>query len=457
MTVTILTVSLAWLGLLTPVQEAGEEPVAMLAFVGATVLPLDSELRLADHTLLVVDGRIAALGPRAEVELPAGARVIEATGRFLMPGLVDMHVHTWGEGELDLFLANGVTTVRNLFGSPMHLEWRQEVESGARLGPTIVTAGPIVDGNPPHWPGSIVVTTPEEARDAVRAHFEAGYDFIKVYDGLSAEAYAALMEEAALAGLAVDGHVPAAVGIEGVLASEQRVIEHFWGYGAAIDAVRTRSPARVLDENLAWQRIDESRLSAMVERTLATGTWNCPTLVVFQKWLEPAEFERALGFEPMRYVPPFVRELWREMNAENPPELRAAGRESLPGRMRLVKALSEAGGRLVLGTDMGNPLVLAGFAVHEELANFVAAGLTPYQALVAATRSPAECLGLEGEFGTLAVGLRADLLLLDADPLLDVGHAREPAGVMVRGRWLERAELARRLEQLAAPSSEQGR
>jgi imidazolonepropionase-like amidohydrolase len=451
----ILDCLLVLLGLAVTAQEDGEPArPAPLAIVGATVIPLDSERRLADHTLLVENGRISALGPRGEVALPADAQVIDGTGRFLMPGLVDMHVHAWAESDLTLFLVHGVTTVRNLFGSPMHLAWREQVASGARVAPTIVTAGPIVDGRPPNWPNSLVVTTPEEARSAVALHVEAGYDFIKVYNRLPADAYAALVEEAALAGLPVDGHVPRAVGLEGVLAAKQRVIEHLTGYGIVVAKPGVVSGTSGLDDNVGWQHIDDANLAKLVESTKAAGTWNCPTFVVFQKWLEPRDFERELGMAHMRYAPPFTIQLWRQMNSGLTTEMRVAGRDSIPGRMRFVKALSDAGGRVLVGTDMGNPLVLAGYSLHEELANFVAAGLTPYRALVAATRSPAECLGQAGEFGTLAVGLRADMLLLHHDPLLDVDNARDPVGVVARGRWLDRADLAGRLAALAPKPSE---
>lgn len=429
-------------------------PAPTTAFVGVTVLPMDTERRLEDHTVVVRDGRIEAVGPRATTLVPEGATTIDGTGRFLMPGLADMHVHTWASSDAPMFLAHGVTTVRNLFGNPQHLAWRAQVEKGELLAPTLITAGPILDGDPPVWPGSLVVQDVESARAAVELHVEQGYDFLKVYNRLPLAAYQAIVEEARLAGLAIDGHTPDAVGYERVLASGQRTVEHLSGIGLvlAADAPGTGWSG----DTLGWTRVDPERQKLWVERSVAAGVWLCPTFVVFQKMLEPDQFERELGMEHVRHVSPFTRQFWKSMNASNTPEGRTAARESVPGRMAFVKAFVDAGGRVILGTDMGNPLVVPGYSVHEELANFAAAGLSPYQSLASATRLPAECLGRADEFGTVAVGRRADLVLLAADPLLDVDHAREPLGVMVRGRWLDRAALELGLEALlpAAPATE---
>lgn len=422
-----------------------QDPAPTTAIVGATVLPMDGERRLADHTVVVAGTRIVAVGPRASTPVPEGARVIEAEGRFLMPGLVDMHVHTWGETDATLFLLHGVTTVRNLFGAPQHLAWRAEVEAGTRLAPNMVTAGPIVDGDPPIWPGSLVVTDAESARAAIEAHVEQGYDFVKVYNRVPSEAYDALIEEARLAGLPVDGHTPDAVGYARVLAAGQRTVEHMGGIGLLVATPPVGTGW--FGDMQAWGHVDPERQALWVERSVEAGVWLCPTIVVFQKMLPPKLFERELGSETMRHVPEATREQWRAMAERDTPEGRSAASESIPGRLAFVKAFVEAGGNLILGTDTGNPLVAPGHAVHEELANFIAAGLSPDQALRAATRAPAECLGQTDRFGAVAVGLRADLLLLAEDPLVDVDRAREPLGVMLRGRWVERAELEALLEE----------
>jgi imidazolonepropionase-like amidohydrolase len=425
------------------------------AFVHATVVPMDSDRALEDHTVVVAGGRIAAVGPSDEVEPPEGAAVIDGTGRWLVPGLVDMHVHTWIESELTLFVANGVTTVRNMFGSPMHLQWRASIASGERFGPTLVTAGPIVDGKPPVWPGSRVIETPDDARAAVREQVEAGYDFVKVYSRVPSEAYDALIAAAAEAGIPVDGHVPWSVGLPRALEAGQRTLEHLIGYESWLEAADSpfAGESGTLARFRSWDHLDRERLALAVETTADLGTWNCPTLVVMQKWLTAEEIERELERPEYDCVSPFSIQMWRGMASGMTAEVIAAGRAGVDERLELTGALHEGGARLLLGTDTGNPWVVAGFSVHEELANLAAAGLSPYAALRAATRAPAECLGQESEFGAVLPGLRADLLLLAADPLADVGAASQRVGVMLRGLWLPEEELRARLAELVAPAT----
>jgi len=399
-----------------------------VAFRDVNVVPMDHETVLEHRTVLVRDGRIAAVGEH--VEIPAGATVIDGAGRWLMPGLADMHVHNWYAEEHVLFLANGVTTIRNLWG------WAKEVAAGRRLAPTLVTTGPILDGTAPAWQGSVVVTTPERARELVREEKAAGYPAIKVYGGLTEEVYEALVEEAHEQGLRVTGHVPRAVGIDRVLDLGQDCVEHLEGY-------------------FGWPwRADEAALRERVAKTARAGVWNCPTLVVYEKFVGPDE-AAALRHRPeMRFVPPRLRATWdpsRDFRLAGwKPEQFAALKKWNVWRRYLVRLLRDAHAPLLLGTDTGNPFVVAGWAVHEELKLLVLAGLTPFEALQAATAAPARYLGEEDTFGTVAVGRRADLLLLSANPLADVANARRIEGVMVRGRWLPAAELERRLEELAA-------
>lgn len=427
-------------------QDAPE----LTVFVHATVVPMDAERVLADHSVVVHGDRIEALGPSDALAVPEGARVVDAGGRWLMPGLTDMHVHSWAESEQTLFLAHGVTSVRNMFGSELHLAWRAEIAAGARLGPTFVTAGPIVDGDPPVWPGSRVVASAEDGRAAVLEQVAAGYDFIKVYNRVPAEAYAAIVATAKERGIPVDGHVPDAVGLDGVLAAGQRTIEHCAGYelplcadGAGIDGSSFASRLS------AWEHVDDGKLATLVERTRQAGVFNCPTLVVMQKWMSKDESLEELKRPVMRYVGRQTLMSWGFMASRSAP-LAPVARAGHAGRLRFVQALHEGGAGLLLGTDAGNPWVVAGASLHEELALLVQAGLSPYQALRAGTSEAARCLGRAHEFGTIAPGLRADLLLLSADPLADVGNAARIDGVMARGRWLPADELRTRLAALVA-------
>jgi imidazolonepropionase-like amidohydrolase len=347
-----------------------------------------------------------------------------------------------------LFLANGVTTVRDMWGNAERLAWRAAIERGEVLGPTIYTSGPIIDGNPPWIEGSVVVETAEEAEREVAEEKADGYDFLKVYDLLSKDAYLAIVEAAKTHEIPVVGHVPDAVGLSGVLAAGQASIEHLRGYAAVLAA----DSEKVTHGSEDWAMADTSKMRGLAEATRVAGVWNCPTLVVGQKWVQPAA-QRILFEDPrMRFIAPDVHDEWNPDSSYLSlfsAEKLAAVEASHDERLLMTRALHDAGARLLLGTDCGNPFVLAGFSVHEELSNLVDAGLTPHEALLAGTRDAAEFVGASGQFGVVAVGARADLIMTEGNPLEDVSAVAEPAGVMVRGTWLTEEELTERLDLLA--------
>jgi imidazolonepropionase-like amidohydrolase len=412
---------------------------ALIAFVNVNVVPMDSERILPAQTVIVRADRISEVGPADTIHVPEGALRIDGRGKYLMPGLVDMHVHQRGEHrkfQLTLFIANGVTTVRNMAGDESVLRFREQIEAGKLVGPTIYTTGPIIDAYPPPWPGSAVVETPQQAAQVVAEHKKAGYDFIKVYNRLSLECYDAIIEAAAKYGMPVVGHVPRNVGIEHALAAGQHTAEHLYRYGGYLE----------VEGYDGMEKIDEEKLLHIAQATRDSGMWNCVTLVKFQKASgmtdEEADQERKLPC--MRYVPPRIRERWTKMR-----DLEDAHSLRLSNRKRVTKALHDAGAGILLGTDTANPYVVAGFSVHEELNNLVDAGLTPYEAIKAGTRDAAECLGELDEFGTVSPSLRADLILVEANPLTDVNNAARRIGVMVRGRWFAQSELQTMLDALA--------
>jgi imidazolonepropionase-like amidohydrolase len=388
------------------------------AFVDVNVVPMDTERVLAHVKVLVRGGRIAAVGK--EVALPDDALRIEGRGRYLMPGLADMHVHNWYQEEHLLFLANGVTTIRNMWGTPMQRKWQGEIEAGTRLGPSLHTTGPILDGARATWPGSTIVTTVDAARAAVRRIKAEGYPSLKVYNALRGDVYGALVAEAHDQGLRVAGHVPRAVGIEGALAAKQDSIEHLEGY---------------LD-------LDEKAHAKFARKTAETGSWNCVTLVVYWSHLR---WDELPDRPEMKYVPAPLRATWKAMTKQRPDAKHLERLRRLRHRSRaMTKALHAAGAKLLLGTDCATPFIIAGWSVHRELQLLVEAGLTPYEALRAGTVDAAAYLG--DDFGTVLVGQRADLVLVEANPLDDVKNAARRVGVMVRGRWLPAAELQKRLE-----------
>ena len=418
----------------------GGEPVARgeagdIAIVGATVVPMDREGTLARHTVLLREGRIAAVAPAASID-PGAATVVDGGGKWLVPALADMHVHLLEESDLQLYLLNGVTVVRDLFGSPRNLRWREAIAKGAMKGPTLVLAGPIMDGDPPTWPGSAVVTTPEAARREVQAQKKAGYDWIKVYNGLGAEVYQAILDEARAQGLPVGGHVPKAVGIETVVRSGQRSIEHLDGYVPFFGEPHA----------------DDAIAAASAQAEL----WNCATLIVTENFARLDRPEALAGTRGLELMSAATRSSWDPKNdfraRRFTPEMFEEARKRNQIRRALIGKLARAGGRLVLGTDTGNPYVVPGFAVHEELRLLVAAGLTPRQALRAATMAASELLGTPGAFGAVKPGARADLLLVDRDPLADVGALADPPIVIVRGALHRRDQMLADIRSARKPS-----
>jgi hypothetical protein len=418
--------------------------LGQVALVNVAVVPMDEEGVLPKHTVLVEGDRIVAVGPVESVGVPETAMRVDGRGRYLLPGLADMHVHIPEDYSLLLYIANGVTTVRNMEGYFWHPRWREEVASGMRLGPTIITTGPILDDS---------AMTREEAVDEVKAEAETGYDLVKVYNGTSAEGYEGIVETGAELGVPVVGHVPFAVGLDRALSAPQSSIEHLRGY--VWELVPSSAPIQPDPTTkarwLAWQYADTTKFSELAQRTVEAGVWNCPTLLDQTFFASPEAQHRARLERPeTRYLSHYVR-AWGDRSADphfkdfTETDYQDLHRHALPMRQHFVRALRDAGAGLLLGSDAW---VVPGYATHEELAELVRAGLTPYEAIRAGTYDAARYLGEEDEFGSVRVGLRADLVLVDANPLEDVTNLGGISGVMVRGRWLPADSLQLRLEAL---------
>lgn len=425
-----------------------------LAIADVSVVPMTSDGVLAHHTVVIRGDRIVAVAPGASVQLPRGVTVIDGAGKWLMPGLADMHVHAWYDDDLTLFVAAGVTTIRNMWGVPQHLAWRAQVARGERLGPTIVTAGALIDGAPPDWAGSVVLATPEDAEPLVVAQKAAGYDFLKPVSRLAPAEYRALAAAGERHGMVLAGHVPVDVGLEGVLAARQRSIEHLDGYLSAL--VPPGVPLPAVDDDPAWMRavlagLDPERLPGLIERTIAAGTWNCPTLVVYDRAPELYDVATLVGrVRWLGEISAARRARWiHEFEAAHPAaEDTTTTRAANAQRARIVAALAEANAPILVGTDTGGAFLVPGEALHDEIELIVAAGVPRPRVLRAATADAWRYLGQPREAGVIEVGARADLVLLASDPLA-TALPLVPDGVMVRGRWLPRGELASRLADIA--------
>ncbi len=427
---------------------------AVTAFVDVTVIPMDRERRLPGHTVVVRGDRIVALGPSAQVKVPEGATRVEGKGRFLIPGLAEMHAHIPGgqasdaevERTLFLYVAGGLTTIRGMLGHPRHLQLRARAARGELLSPTIYAAGPSLNGN----------SIPDSASAAKAAAEQkgAGYDLLKIHPGVSRESFDALVASARRVGIPFAGHVPEDVGIGRAIEAKYASIEHLDGYVEAM--VREGSPVGA-DQSAFFglnlgEHLDEAKMPALVAATRKAGVWNVPTQVLMEN-LVLGESSAELAQRPeMRYVAAATREQWAGVKdgiLQETGSSAESARRTIEVRRRLIKALHTAGAGLLLGSDAPQIYNVPGFSTHRELESLVASGLTPYQALETGTRNIARYFGTERETGTIEPGKRADLVLLAADPLTDIRNTTKRAGVMLRGRWLPQREIERRLAEVA--------
>jgi len=427
---------------------------SVVAFVDVTVIPMDRERTIPRQTVVVRGGRIVVIGPSSQVKVPAGGLRVDGRGKFLIPGLAEMHAHIPGgdtpdsvvERTLFLYVAGGVTTIRGMLGHPRHLDLRARAARNELLSPTIYTSGPSLNGNS--------VPTPGAAARIVAEQKAAGYDFLKIHPGISGEVFDTLAATAKRVGIRFAGHVPLQVGLARALETGYATIDHLDGYVEAM--VRDGAPITAAESEFfglnLGEYLDESRLPGLVEATRETQVWNVPTQVLMENLMPDVTVEVLQQRPEMRYVAPTTLSKWA---GEKSSLLRDAGasaesaRRTMSMRRKLIKALHAGKAGLLLGSDAPQIYNVPGFSVHRELQSLVAAGLTPYQALETGTRNVAVFFGTAATTGTVGVGKRADLVLLDANPLTDVANTTRRSGVMLRGRWLPKAEIEKRLAGIA--------
>jgi N-acyl-D-aspartate/D-glutamate deacylase len=427
-----------------------------VAFVNVTVIPMDRERVLPGHTVVTRGDRIVSFGPSAAVRIPEGATRVDGTGKYLIPGLAEMHAHVPPGNApdstiarvLELFALNGIATVRSMLGTPRHLPFRDRAARGEILSPRIWTSGPSFSG------GS--VPSPDSAVRMVLAEKAMGYDFLKIHPGVTRTAFDSLAAAADRVGIRFAGHVPLDVGLHRALEARYWTIDHIDGFVEAMlrpGATLTTAQGGFFGVNLVNQ-LELSRLPALIAAAKASGVWIVPTEYFLEAMAGDDPVEQLAARPDMRHVSAAMIQGWT--NATNnfrnapgmTPEMR---REFIALRRRILKGLHDAGVGIVLGSDAPQLWNAPGFSTTRELGTYVAAGLTPWQALATGTRNVAEMLGTAGEAGTIGNGKRADLILLDANPLTDIGNVARRAGVMVAGRWIPRNEIERRLAAMARP------
>jgi imidazolonepropionase-like amidohydrolase len=447
-------------------QSPGAESRPVI-FENVNIIPMDSERAIERQTVLVRDGRIAQIGAAGKVKVPEGALRVSGLGKFLMPGLAEMHGHLPLPGASEesveswffLYVANGVTMVRGMVGNPINLEQRARIAAGRLLGPTLHVAGPAFTGrNAP---------TTAIAAQMVRDQKAAGYDLLKFLDsGITLEVYDAIAKTANEVHIPYAGHVPDLVGVEHAIEARQSTIEHLDHYIQAMEA--DNSPIRNADANTRAKQLpfhlDESKMAKLAQKTREAGVWNVPTMAVWEDFYSRDTGEELLKKKPeLQYFSRTLVDQWvRGKDALLKPPVRGfmgfvpaseTGDRVLEVRRKILKELHEAGARIALGTDSPQSFSVPGFSIHHEMPIMVACGFTPFEVLQSGTRAPAEYFGELAEFGTVEVGKRADLILLEANPLKDVGNISHRTGVMVRGRWLPEREIQERLKKIAAAAA----
>ncbi|MBF6174360.1 amidohydrolase family protein [Nocardia blacklockiae] len=428
---------------------------------GATLIDGTGAPPRPNSTIALLGDRIVAVGDAAELRLPARVRPVDLTGKFVIPGLWDMHTHAASAERFfpPLHVVNGVTGIREMWGDPATHDLRRRIERGQALGPRMVIASNIIDGAPGIWPGSETVSTDTEARHAVRRARQDGADFVKVYSLLSRETLTAVADEAHRVGLRFAGHVPHRIPVQEAVDLGQYTLEHMYGMllstsaradelYARIDAAPGGSRAdRIRLEQAAAESHSPRRAAALIEQLIRYNCWQSPTLVVQQRLMTGTPPGNP-GDERLRYLPEYLRRAWQEQASAPAAGPSAVLQSNFQARLRLLETMSEAGVGIVAGTDAGNPFVFPGFALHEELELLVQAGLSPMRALQAATRDAARCLGMAHRTGTVESGKFADLVVLDGDPLTSIGNTRRIHAVVCRGRYLSSTDRERILREV---------
>jgi len=441
-----------------------------LVITNVTIIDVTGAPAASDMTVVITGDRITDVGPTKSLRTPKDAQVVSAAGKYLIPGLWDMHVHWYLKDYLPLFLANGVTGIRQMWGMPMHHQWRKEQQSGSLFGPRMFIASPIVDGPNPIWQGSVSVTNEAQAREAVNKVRQDGADFIKIYTRLTRDAFFAIADETKKLGITFAGHVPQSVTVAEASDAGQKSIEHLTGILLAcssredelrrelvsatsanpsqFSAPRLRQINRSTMETFSAEKA--SVLFALLKRN---HTWQCPTLTVLRSGAFLAD--PSFRDDPrLKYMPSSVKTQWdptKDFRFRNrTDEDNQISRVGFRKQMEIIRLMRQAGVEFIAGTDVLNPYCFPGFSLHDELALLVEAGLTPLEALQAATINAARYQSKEKELGTVEKGKIADLVLLDSNPLEKITNTQKINAVVINGKVINKAEIERMLQSIEA-------
>jgi imidazolonepropionase-like amidohydrolase len=435
----LVTAALAHVLPQVAVPAAGQQ-TGVVVFENVNVIPMDTERVLENRTVIVRNGRIESVAA-ASAQVPQDAIRVDGTGRYLIPGLAEMHGHIpnmtdanaqFVEDVLFLYVAAGATTVRGMQGNPTQAGLRSRIESGDLIGPRLILSSRPVSGN----------MNASQAEAIVREAKQQGLEVIKVHEGLSVEAYDAVAHAAAELDMQWGGHISDNVGLQRALDRRQTTIDHLDNYVLAM----LRDPAG----GITAANIDENRIPALARATREAGVAVVPTMALWEVILGVHNPDTMMDRPELRYMPRPMVEGWRNNVAQRVAQTDAA-QAALEAqlRLRMLGALDDAGAVILMGTDAPQLFSVPGFSLHRELDVMAKAGMTPFEILRSGTTAVADHFGWDNA-GRIEAGHRADLILLDANPLLDIANVSRTAGVVVNGRWLSAAEIQRELDAIAA-------
>lgn len=427
----------------------------MYAISNVAVVDVENGAVLHDQTVLIVEDRIEKVVSRKKLTIPEGTQIIDGKGLYLMPGLVDAHVHYFDAKTFGpLMVAHGVVMVRDMGNTNKQaLTLREKLKKGEILGPEMMTTGKILDGVPPFIPPiSVGCKTPEQGREAVRKQIKAGVDQIKVYSRLETDVFLAIVDESHKHGVKPVGHVPESVYIEDAAAVGQRSCEHLFGFGKVIakllgEPVKLETGGMGTDVEY-FMRLDEvnkKELEKVLHEIRDSGMAVCPTILVLKHGAHMKEI-LAGDYPRLEYVSSMIKGIWKMFWGLSEQNTELAGKV-WPYMQKFLYELHLAEVTLMVGTDLLFPGIIAGYSVHEEMELWQEAGLPPAEILRSASIVPAEFLGLDNNIGTVSEGKTASLVLVRANPLEDIRNADKIEGVFLRGRYFSRADLDQLLQQ----------
>lgn len=420
-------------------DSTSEHP--QIVFTGANLVTMEDEEILHNMDVVIKGDRIEKIGRTGEINIPAGAKVIDGSEKYLMPGLAEMHGHVppiqssdfperYVEDVLFLYLAGGVTTVRGMLGHENQLLLKGSVNKGELLGPNLYLAGPSFSGNS--------INSVDEVTDKVRSQVEEGWDLLKVHPGLTLEEFEAMAEVANEADIAFAGHIPEDVGLVNAINLGQETIDHLDGYITYMNA--TDVP------------VSESELHRAVELTVENNVWVVPTQALWETLIGAADHEKLKNYDELKYMPPQVVKGWLNFLEEGQKNSAYYSGESAiihaENRQQLLKALQDGGAKILLGTDAPQLFSVPGFSMKHEVKIMEEAGLTPYEIIKSGTYNVGEYFVDKDQFGTIKEGSRADLILLPGNPLTDLSVVVNHNGVLIRGHWLSREEINQKLKEI---------